>query len=308
MIKELSPTSVNLFYKDIDAFYSRYLSPIKKVREPQTRPMSIGASFDAYAKSYLHKALFGHYGDFEFSKIFEAQVKPINRDWAFQEGKYVFEQYKEVALADLMIELEGAIGNPRMEFSISGIIEDVPLMGKPDLFFINKEGARVIYDWKVNGYCSNSLTSPVPGYIKLRERSKLNNQIVNKVHKDCFLLKKNGIYINGAITLEKVKEDWAEQLCIYSWLLGEPIGSENMITGIEQICGPKERLRFASHRLGIDYHYQNALIENVKYVWEVVQSGYYFRNLSLSESVEYGKLLDQSGNDPMFRSLTNERF
>lgn len=69
----------------------------------------------------------------------------------------MFECYlKSGALSNMMIELNRAAGEPRFEFSIQGTVSgevgEIPLLGRPDIFFINDQGARVIWDWKVNGF------------------------------------------------------------------------------------------------------------------------------------------------------------
>ena len=100
----LSPSAVEIFYEDPDRYYTQYLCETQLPRDPQTAPMSIGSAFDAYAKSYLHMVLFGDQGDDRFSlqNLFESQVEPHNRDWAFKHGAYVFDCYKKSgALADL---------------------------------------------------------------------------------------------------------------------------------------------------------------------------------------------------------------
>ncbi|KKL53800.1 hypothetical protein LCGC14_2271830, partial [marine sediment metagenome] len=215
----LSPTSISLWQKDEELFYQRYLSENRLAREPQTRPMSIGSAFDAFAKSYLHEKLFGKGADPQYSKeaIFEEQVQSRNRDWAWENGEFVFEAYKQSGcLADMMLELTGSVGDPRFEFTIKDTVTtqigEIPLLGKPDIFFTNNEGARVILDWKVNGYCAKSLKSPMKGYVKLREKGKNV-----KMHKDCCLLKVHGMYINVAMNLENGDKSWADQLAIYSW-------------------------------------------------------------------------------------------
>ena len=173
----LSPTSLKKFEGNPDDAYLTYLADHKPPRLPQTLPMSVGSAFDAYVKSYLHNALFGNYGAgdaYARDAIFEKQVEAHNRDWAKLAGEHVFKDYLACgALSDLMLELSTAVNQPRFEFEIKGPIETriggIPMLGKPDVFFINSEGARVVYDWKVNGYCSNSPTSPMPGYVMVRD-------------------------------------------------------------------------------------------------------------------------------------------
>ncbi|MEE9548700.1 MAG: hypothetical protein V3V68_05030 [Nitrosomonadaceae bacterium] len=293
--KYLSPTSISLWQKDEELFYQRYLSDNRLPREPQTQPMSIGSAFDAFCKSYLHESLFGKGADSRYDRgaIFEEQVQEHNRDWAWENGALVFDAYKRIGcLADLMLELSTSVNDPRFEFTIQDTVTtsigEIPLLGKPDIFFINNEGARVILDWKVNGYCAKSLKSPMKGYVKLREFGK-----GIKVHKDCHLMKVNGMFINVAMGLEDGDKSWADQLAIYSWLLGEPFGSSNMITGIDQICGPKDRLRFANHRLRIGADYQFELLALIEQLWETIQSGHIFSGMLEEESHARCALLDE---------------
>lgn len=303
----LSPTSIKLFYDDIEAFYQRYLSDNCPEREPQTRPMSIGSAFDAFVKSYLHEKLFGKGADerYDLVTIFESQVAEHNRDWAWVEGRKVFDQYKsEGCLADLMLELGQAIGPPRFEFDVRGEIEGCPLLGKPDVFFLNKDGARVIYDWKVNGYCSKSNTSPMKGYLKLRGY----NCRTTKKHPDCLIINRNGIDINISMFLEEGNQSWADQLSIYGWLLGEAVGSEELVVGIDQIVGNPNKLRFATHRLRVSPDYQYALVANIVAAWDIILSGWIFRELPEEDSAKRCEILDSANaiSDSVFDNLTKE--
>lgn len=301
--KYLSPTSISLWQKDTTEFYERYLSDYKRPRDPQTNPMAIGSAFDAFAKSYIFESLFGKGHDPRYAKeaIFEEQVSPHVRDWAWENGEYVFQQYKDAGcIADLMLDLNQAIGDPRFEFTIQDTVStqigEIPLLGKPDIFFTNKLGARVILDWKVNGYCAARLTSPMKGYVKLRDGDK-----PVKTHKDAHVIRVLGMDINVAHCLEDVQQTYADQLSIYSWLLGEPFGSEQMLTGIDQICGPKTRLRFATHRCKISPDYQFELLALIEQIWETIHSGWIFQDMTEEQSKLRCELLDmEPDNDTSF--------
>lgn len=291
----LSPTSIKKYTEDKEDFYFRYLSEVKIPRPPQTQPMAVGSAFDAYVKSYLHTSLFGSGYDlrYELGTIFEEQVESHNRDWAWEHGKLIFDKYKAAGcLADLMLELNQAVGKPRFEFTVQDTIDgDIPLLGKPDIFFINSEGARVIYDWKVNGYCSERLKSPMKGFVKLR--SNIDGTWYPETHKNCHLLVFKGIAINIAMRLEDGNKDWADQLAIYAWLLGEEIGSEEIVFGIDQVCGPADRLRFATHRLRISPDYQYNLFELIKQVWTEIDSEWIFRDMDKDQSINRCALLEE---------------
>lgn len=269
----LSPTSIDKFYSDRDEFYLMYLADERPPRMPQTQPMAIGSAFDAYVKSYLIEKLFG---DKCFDKMFEQMVEPQNRDWAIEEGKYVFEHYRECGkLASLMLELERAVEEPRFEFTVEArvahetCVDGVPLLGKPDVFFKTKDDGHVIYDWKVNGYCSKSNKSPAQGYIDCD----------GKMHKKCQPMIVGGLRVNRGMPFEHVDERWATQTTIYGWVLGEPVGGDTII-GIDQICAwgakrdaqDRPKLRVATHRGLATPAWQHALMAKIAYVWQAIQS------------------------------------
>lgn len=316
--KYLSPSSVKAWDSNRDEFYLRYLAENRPEKFRQTMPMAAGSAFDAAIKSYLHKKLFGNYGKddaYEPVKIFETQVEKHNWDWARPVGKHIFDRYCLCGgMADLMLELQKAAGPPRFEFSIEGFVTgkaaSVPVLGKPDVFFVNAEGARVILDWKVNGYCSNSSTSPKPGYVKCRDgwlgSEKKATRGAGMPHGSCIPTPYKGIRINQQIMMEQVDVDWANQLSIYSWLLGEEVGSLDLIIGIDQVCGqPGEGgipwLRFASHRCRIGSEYQFALHQHVQDIWARIESGHIFDTMTLEQS-----MVHQQDLDSMAKNLTGD--
>jgi hypothetical protein len=296
-----------------------YLTASRPPREPQTQPMSVGSAFDAFVKHDLHVGLFGKNhkdsGKFDRVNLFEAQVEPHNREWAKRAGEYVFKCYKECgALADLMLELNKSVSDPRFEMSIEGVVDGsregvsgskggVPLLGKPDLYFINEEGAHCIVDWKVNGFCSKSATSPMPGYIKIRDAFSWNDCKASRgpeMHKDCFPRRFCGMEINGATYLETLNDSWAAQLSTYCWLLGEPVGKE-VVCGIDQIvCKPRGAtegypfLRVATHRSLVSENYQFKILNDYQNLWSILNEKelYFFRDLSFEASKAKCELLD----------------
>jgi len=256
--------------------------------------MSIGSAFDAHVKSYLHEALFGKGNNpaFEFNAIFESQVESHNRDWARDHGAVCFERYRDSgALADLLLELRSAIGTPHFEIEIKGMVQanrhGVPFLGKPDVYYTNKEGLPVIYDWKVNGWCGKGNTSPKPGYLKLRHGSKDRSKD-NGHHRDAHPMRKQGMLINAAHTLEAVNEEWAIQLAVYGWVCGMEVGSE-FIVGIDQIAckniGQKyPDIRIAEHRTTISSDYQWASFGRAVRIWNAIQTGHVFTEMTKEEN------------------------
>ena len=308
----MSPTSLKLFESDKDAFYMRYLADNRPPREPQTTAMAAGSAFDAYCKSFIHYRLFGNYGPdnrYEPDAIFEAQVEPHVRDWARVNGRRLFDLYKKSgALSDLMLELNTSVNAPRFEFDIQDTIQgntgSVPLLGKPDIFFINDQGCRILLDWKVNGYCNhNKMTSPEQGYVMCRDSwlpSERKSSPRNRLpHKDCSPTMFRGIKINSRIMMEKVNNDWANQTTTYAWLLGEEIGSDGLVVGIEQLCGvphnhPDTQLvRVASHRCRVSNDFQINLHQRYVHAWELIKSGNIFPELGQATGLEHQADLDR---------------
>lgn len=317
--KYLSPSSVKAWDSNRDEFYLRYLAQNRPDRLPQTQPMAAGSAFDAHIKAFLHNRLFGpnhpQSADYKLETIFEKQVEAHNRTWATVAGKHIFDRYcSSGAMADLMLELQTAAGPPRFEFDITGFVEGkvatVPVLGKPDVFFTNSEGARVVLDWKVNGYCSKSATSPKPGYVKCRDgwlcTEKKNSRSHMLPHPDCFASNYKGVRINGNLFMEQVDVDWANQLSIYSWLLGENVGSLDLVIGIDQVVGTPDPsgtpwLRFASHRLRVGSDYQFVLHEHVQQIWARIESGWIFDAMTEEQSHIHQQDLDDAA-----ASLTSE--
>lgn len=276
-VKYLSPTSIMTWQQDPERFYLQYCADNRPPREPQNQAMAIGAAFDAYVKSYLTRELCAK--PFIFGEIFENQVEPHNRTWAAKHGAWAFECYKRSgALADLLLELQGADDEPKFEMSIENRVAHqremfVPLLGKPDIWYSSKSGKQVVHDWKVNGYCSPKTTSPKKGYIELYDAGEKRG-----FHKDIMPRLQNGLYVNRSYGLEVVDRGWATQTSIYSWILGSEIGDENLV-GIHQLCcknGGEDRfpvIRVAAHRAIISADFQKSLWSEIQELWNRIESG-----------------------------------
>lgn len=300
----LSPSSLKTFEKDPEEFYLKYLTDVRSPRLPQMNYMAVGSAFDAYVKSKLYYTVHGNYGpngEYEKDKIFEDQVEPQNRDWGRRAGQYVYDSYvRSGALADLLLELNTSITEPRFEFSVQGVIKttlgDVPLLGKPDISFVNDSDAKIIYDWKVNGFCSSRSVSPVKGYAKVRDcwlpnqnkvKASRNNCVAHPMYQPSVYL---GVKCNGFWKMEDVEDEWAMQLATYGWLLGIPVGSREMVVGIDQIVNSGKQidefplLRVANHRATIGYEFQVGLLARYANLWDCINSKWFFRDRSPEES------------------------
>lgn len=302
---------MSLFHRDPEAFYIRYLTENRPPREPQIPVMAVGSAFDAYVKAYLFERLVGRKdARYEREALFEAQVEVQCRDQAKIDGQEVFEYYKKTgALADLVLDLKGCIGEPRFETDVTGMIGrsgrigNVPILGKPDIFFITEHGARVIFDWKVNGFYSNSPPSPKMGYLKIFPGLA--------PHKDCNTYVHKGFKINGSRPLDLVDKEWAAQLSTYAWVLGEEIGSD-FITVVDQIVCNKHtgNHRVARHSATVQDKYQFDVYDRYHQCWYAIENGHVFQDMSYEDSLNKMKTLDTVLSTPMardavFDELTN---
>ena len=255
-IEYLSPSSYHLYLRNEKEFFLAYVA---RKRSGPTEPMMIGTAFDVFIKEYLRKCLFGTKPD--LSDLDKQEIPQSVRDKA----SVVFQAYiNQGAFTALMKELEQSISPPKFEFTLHNTVNGVPLKGKPDLYFTTKDGVLVIYDWKVNGYMSASTTSPTKGYVWLYEPDGK----AGKAHKDCIIKECSGIKCN----VDYFDPYWANQLCIYKWLLGDPVGSEQHVIGVDQlVCNPP-KIRVAKHRSVIRRDYQLALHHDLVRVWREVQT------------------------------------
>lgn len=288
--KYMSPSSIATWKKSQEEYYLKYLTDNRPPRDPQTVPMAIGSSFDAYIKADLHKRLINN-GDpkFDLVTLFEAQVETQNRDRAWKDGEIAYKKYiAHGGLTELLLEMKDALTEPRFEIEVESILNYngryVAFLGKPDVFFINKQTARVTLDFKVNGFYSTSKTYPKTGYVRILPG--------RAPHKDCIAMMHNGIMVNHYKSLEHLDETWAAQLSIYSWLCGSGIG-DRWIAGIEQLVGKPEDLKIAQHRLFCGSEFQIKLFNDAADIWEIINSDHIFRDQTLETSQARCAVLDE---------------
>jgi len=271
--------------------------------------MTIGSAFDAFVKCSLHGHLFGHDGDGEYDlkTLFEKQCQvPELRLWAWEAGKYAFDCYRTWGCYDeLLRELQQSEDDPQFEFELRGEVGGVPLVGKPDLWY--RKNVQVIYDWKVMGFCSRHPQSPKKFYKTCRdcwggERAKPTRGFKGEpvAHKSYKEIDHFGHKI-GAHFLEEVDSKWADQIAIYTWMSGVPVGDEDTIVGLDQLsCKPSPDpdanrwplIRVAQHRCRISAAYQQQLVGRLQDCWNQIQSGHIFTDLSREESDQRCEILD----------------
>ena len=321
----MSNSSFNLWEKQPDEFYLKYLADHRPPRIPQERPAAAGSAFDARVKAALHADLFGAGSDpkYTFEALFEAQVEAHNRDWAGRSA-YIFDCYKLSGFYDELLKLlQAAKKPPRFEFSVEADINGVPFLGKPDAGWESGAGVDVVHDWKVNGYCSRYPTSPHVSYMKCRDgyTAVKQSKSHDTEHKQ-FLAYQHGDLAINTTYLEASNAAWADQLSFYGWALGEKIGDEKVVLSIHQlvskpVTGGRPLIRVASFRARVKAEYQYALAERLKRCWDAITSGHVFLDLSREDSdarcavlddTAVGLQSDGSTLEEYFASATRERY
>jgi hypothetical protein len=292
-------------------WYIRYLAEPRLPRSAQSQPASVGSAFDAMIKNFLFRKFYPNIPvdaehKFSTAKLLEAQVEEQNRAWATEAGLHCLDQYnRSGALADLLLETATLFKLPQFEFRLREKITlqslDVPILGIPDMSYHVTEGAPLtVLDWKVNGYCAKSITSPAVGYIKCRDGWEYStgnpSRTANKCHPKAFPKRINGVILSS-IPLEETNEDWAAQTTTYAWLLGVPPG-ETFYCAIEQLCGypankQKPDLRIASFRTTVSPGYQETLMGKYVQTWHAYLTGHIFLTESREASDAKCKFLDR---------------
>ena len=297
-VKAISPSSLHTFETDRELFYSRYLSEAPRVWQSQSAPAIVGSSFDAMVKCKLYRDLFGNTGGGEYrtEAMFDRQCENVElRQWAWYAGQWVFECYKDYGLYhELLMELSKSDVDPKFEFSATGEIEGVPIKGKPDLWY--KRDVGVTYDWKVNGYCTKSAISPKKLYRRCRDcwpkgiAKPTRGGGQPRAHPKYVETEYKG-HLIGEHCMSHSDKRWADQLCIYELMQGEP-----GVVGIDQIaCKPgddKPLIRVAQHRCRISDEYRESVITRLKSCWEIIQSGHIFDDMTREKSDSCCEVLD----------------
>jgi hypothetical protein len=312
MIKRLSPTALHSWEKDREIFYCRYLSPNRPPRPPQTNPMSVGSSFDAFVKSDLCNDFYEVVPDqFLLRDLFNDQVEEDVRTFAWGAGQWCFDRYRACGAYDeLCEEMRKSTTLPRFEFSLKEEVGGVPLQGKPDLEF--NVGVPFVHDWKVNGYCGTRATSPKPLYKYCRDTWNLEHEAEwearklkgtrggDKAHAKYNPMDFHGVEI-GKHWMEDVNKKWADQVAIYAWMIGIPVGNEDWIASIDQLaCKPwadVPLIRVAQHRCRVSSFWQFSLLGRLQSCWRSIQSGHIFSDMTLEESKARCEVLDMQIHD-----------
>lgn len=305
--KALSPSALARWEDRRTEFYERYISEVRSEKPAQVNYMAVGSGFDAFVKSEIHAAIFGDAqtvgSKFDRNALFEAQVEPHIRDDVWDRATFLFDQYKRTgAYANLLSEILKSDYAPEMEFKVSTSVNGVPIMGYPDLRYVTKELVHVICDFKINGAYSNHGVSPVQGY-KVALSLKKDASIKKEVHKKYRPKQFKDIEISENC-LGDFSRDWATQLTMYAWCMGEEPGDEDYVVRMEQAaCRPDNKngginVKWACHMSQISGRFQMEVMRRLVECWDCIQKGHIFTDLTYEENLEHCELLDMKLKTP----------
>ncbi len=275
-LKHISPSSLSMFYRIREDIYKAYHSDTYVPRDPGTKPMLLGSSFDAFVKNELVRCLRGgkhvKFGEpFHLETLFNAQVeKGEYKTWAWETGGGLFLKYKDSGAFDqLLIDMEGA-NDVQFEHKVFGDLTlpsgtKVTIKGFVDLCYKKPDGTLVVVDWKCNNHCAKNKQSPKPHYVIRRP--------------------KNTAHPKGSdVCFSKIDKKWAEQLCIYTWMLGTPIGESSPIQ-IEQLLGvpvlgiPGGDCEIVTYRSNVGEAFQYEIVNKIQKMHDIIDSGHIFDKL-----------------------------
>jgi len=293
--KYLSPSALACWERDPDEYYLRYISPVRKPRDPQTDPMAVGSAFDALVKNKISVDLHGYEAtkdtDYALSNLVVDQCEDHTLPEALEIACILFDQYIECgAYGNLIAEIRKSTCDVRMEFTVRETIGGVPLLGKPDLHFNTNLHREVITDWKVSGSVSKAGVSPQQGYMLALDCN--NSRTHEKSHKKFDgTLHESGLIVNRW-KMNESTDYWADQLATYAWALGHDIGDESWVARIEQIAvRPGYKAKCVVHQSTVDSAYQHRLLARYQACWAAVESNHIWTALSKAESVARGDML-----------------
>lgn len=310
-IKAISPSSLATWEYNREEYYLKYLAEDRPARPPQEIYMAAGSSFDAFVKSEIHLQVFGpgqnRGSQYEFQTIFESQVEPQCRDEALKMGEFLFKRYVHSgAMKSLMDDINASPYAPQMEFQIEKEVNGVPLLGKPDLRYITPMGVHVIADWKVNGAYSTWGVSPVQGFKCSRSYDRKTSSWKTESHKKYFPKQHGDIEVN-INCLSDFSPDWATQLTMYAWCLGEEPGDENFVVRMEQFaCRPggirsdgELQTKIVTHMSNICGRFQMNVMQRLLEMWSALERGHIFTDMTLEQSIENCEMVEKKAALPL---------
>ncbi len=261
---------------------------VVKLRDPQNEAMAAGSAFDAFVKGHLSVSDGGDGDGVALADVairrekamvtlMERQVDVGLRPFGYRVGKYLMDEYQRLGALGLLIKEMGAHNDLQlfMEERLDGIITDIPITGRPDLYWYRDNGILAIRDWKVS-QLKKDKPAITKGYQALLGPTSVLPSRNVRLLESIPLAGVSGVaHKEAGINLEEILPREATQLCFYAWLAGSgKRGADGFIPepidgGIDRLVGMPLRVVIYRGLIGVDF--QLELIERIKACWAGIQ-------------------------------------
>jgi len=293
--KYLSPSSISTYHDSPEKYYLTYKTEWGKTRRGKSvgPAMSLGSAFDQMIKRDIADMMDGRVvseGGYAFKDIVDPVAEAVY-SFYLTSGAY------GALLADLVQ------GTPVMEETVKETVGGVPFYGKPDLW-VRRRGVIVILDWKVSGWFGmDKMLKPAAAQFLSGDVDGMRAGSVGSVGGG--YVREFGLQGRGQSVLDsttcgvplgpaKSVKKWIHQLCIYAWMKGCPVGTEDWLVCVDALFPG----RIVQYRTRVPAAYQEALLAFCKEMWAVVSSPDWTMP-KLDRMIELGL----SGVDVAFESL-----
>ncbi len=267
----ISPSAFGVFQENKEKYYLQYRTEFGRNYRGKivSAAMFLGSAFDQLIKDDIKEVVGGVVkakGGYGMKEI----VEPI--------AQLAYVHYMREAFPDLVCDIQQS--EPVMEDTCDTLVwhegKSVRLFGKPDVY-TRRAGRLVILDWKCNAWFKqNNSMKPATCCLADDELASITPTLIGScgggyvrqfgpgAGRDPKPLGTSscGIPLGPPSSMKK----WLAQLTMYSWMLGEKVGSTEAIVGIDHVQ-PGRIVQYRSH---CPEAYQYALFESLVEMWETV--------------------------------------
>jgi hypothetical protein len=286
----LSYSSWALFEKDQEEFFVRYLAGNRAPRLPQENYMSVGSSFDAYVKAALHSPPCLAPATIRTSS--SASCSRIRSRSTTATGRSVLASTSSTATCS-RVPTTSCSSCSRLRSSHRGsrrrsTPRSTACLSPASRTFGSCRSSLTLIrcGWCSTGRSRASAPSMVPARARAmpcavmatvpwgqnvtkKDPGGKPSKSHNTSHANYLDYNHRGLTINAGY-MEHCNDEYADQVSLYGWMLGEPPGDEEVVVWIDEIVskfmglGQNPLLRVANHRARVSRDHQLKLLGKIK--------------------------------------------
>ena len=241
--RSLSYSSLTLWEKNPEEFYLRYLADTRPRGCPKSRRWPWAAASTPTSSPPCTPACSAQGSDpqFAFETIFESQVEPQCRDFALHGRPARLRRLQaDRGLRRTACRCCNSPSSRRASSSRS--MASLPARRSPasrtaaSCWTSAWDRSTASWTGKSAATARKYATSPSKGYMLCRDgyQSDKPSRSHGTQHTNFLEFNHRGLTINAGY-MEYCNDEYADQLCLYGWLLGEKPGDENVVGMIEEI-------------------------------------------------------------------------